>query len=276
MSLLEKARGISSEKPNDITYILGPPGSGKTTLAGTFPKPMLYIQIGSDGGSVVLKNYTDEEVRTISLDKEDYSVSGSKHSYSKLMPILNELGQGNHNYKTVVIDAYSSIEEELVEFLMVKKNSRLSFDERSDINKLLINMRDKIVELSRKGVGYVLVSHTKNAEITDTLTGQKIVKIIPKGTENNGKLMLERAHTVVYCAKKAVKQKDDSIGVEFVTYVGAHPNIDTKLRMSTPLEGVGYYVQNLTYDKLMNIMNEADVAEVIEEVDGFVEANPFE
>lgn len=273
MSLLKAAMGISHEKPNDITYIMGPPGSGKTTLAGTWEKPMLYIQVGSDGGAVVLQGYTDDEVQSITLEKEDFSKEGSKHSYAKLIPILKEL-EGEHKYKTVVIDAYSSIEEELVEFLMVKKGKRLDFDERADINKLLIGLRDRIVKLSRNGVHYVLVSHTKNADITDSLTGKKIVKIIPKGTENNGKLMLERAHTVLYCSKKAVQSASDEFGVEFVTYVGAHPNIDTKVRTSKPLDVSGFYVKDLTYEKLLNITQLKAVENIIEENDDI--ANPFE
>ena len=55
MSLLDKVKGISEETPNNFTIIMGSPGSGKTTLGGTWQKPMLYVKIGDDGGGVVLK-----------------------------------------------------------------------------------------------------------------------------------------------------------------------------------------------------------------------------
>jgi hypothetical protein len=56
MGFLEQAKGISSIPSNNVDIILGFPGSGKTTLAATYPKPMLYIQIGNDGGGIVMRD----------------------------------------------------------------------------------------------------------------------------------------------------------------------------------------------------------------------------
>ena len=143
------------------------------------------------------------------------------------MDLLNELSQP-HNFKSVVIDAYSSIEEELVNFISFKKKgASLSFDDRSAILNLMLKMRDKIVSLSKSDVEYVLITHTKTIETTDTVTGQKTLKIVPKGTENNGKLLMERAQNILYCNKKIVLDGSEQ-KVEFVTYVGAHPSMDTK------------------------------------------------
>lgn len=55
-SILSTAKGISQIPTNKLDVIMGFPGSGKTTLASTYPKPMLYVQIGDDGGGIVLKN----------------------------------------------------------------------------------------------------------------------------------------------------------------------------------------------------------------------------
>ena len=49
---------------NNLTVIMGKPGSGKTTNVGTYPKPMLYVAIDTDGGGEVLKCYGDNEIKT--------------------------------------------------------------------------------------------------------------------------------------------------------------------------------------------------------------------
>ena len=49
MGMLDTLRGISQEPHNKLTILMGKPGSGKTTVSGTFPKPMLYVAIDTDG-----------------------------------------------------------------------------------------------------------------------------------------------------------------------------------------------------------------------------------
>ena len=56
MKMLDKVQGISNIPSNKLDVILGFPGSGKTTLAATYPKPLLYVQIGNDGGGIVMNN----------------------------------------------------------------------------------------------------------------------------------------------------------------------------------------------------------------------------
>ena len=53
--LLDLVKPISTAVHNKLTVILGKPGSAKTTASGTYPKPILYVQVGKDGGSEVLK-----------------------------------------------------------------------------------------------------------------------------------------------------------------------------------------------------------------------------
>lgn len=275
MSMLDNIKGISEETPNNLTIIMGAPGSGKTTLGGTWKKPLLYVKIGDDGGGVVLKNYTDDEVKTLQIIPDDFNSTTCKHSYAKLMELLTELSQA-HKFKSIVIDAYSSIEEELVNFISFKKKgAALSFDDRSSILNLMLRMRDKIVNLSKSDVEYVLITHTKNIETTDTVTGQKTLKIVPKGTENNGKLLMERAQNILYCNKKTVMEGSEQ-KVEFVTYVGAHPSMDTKIRLPRGQASQnGIYIKDFSYDKLKEItktsIKKEDQAKIVEDL-----SNPFE
>ena len=87
-------------------------------------------------------------------------------------------------------------------------------------------------------------------EADEALSGEKTPYIIPKMTKNNGKVLLERASNVAYCARKTVKNAGEAPKVEFVTYLGGHPNIDTKLRTFGKKMDVGLYIVDCTYDKI--------------------------
>lgn len=265
MAMLDLAQGISKEKHNRFTILMGKPGSGKTTVAGTFPKPILYVAIETDGGGEVLKGYSDDEIKTIHLESDVPGTTGARHVQNKLMELLTEL-EGNHPYKTVIIDAYSSVEESVVNYMEKVKGKKLSIDERGGVASTMLKVRDKIVSLSQGDVEYVCVCHIKDKESTDNTTGEKSIMIIPKMSYNNGNLLLERASAVVYCARKTIINDDNTRRVAFLSYIGAHPNMDTKLRTAGKKIDNGLYIEDFTYDKLMEIINGTTKVENIEKL----------
>lgn len=275
MGMLDLVQGISKEPHNRFTVILGKPGSGKTTLAGTYPKPLLYVSIDTDGGGEVLKCYSDDEVKTLQLKADEIGTPGAKNVYMKLMELLDEL-KNNTTYKTVIIDAYSSIEEGLVNYLEKVKGKKLSLDERGTVGTMMLRMRDKLVDLSRGDTEYVVISHIKDKETTDNTTGEKSIMLIPKMSYNNGNQLLERASNVMYCSKRTVINDDGTRRVAFLTYIGAHPNIDTKLRTEGKMLETGIYVEGLTYDKIQDIVKNKKELKNIEKLN-VVESqeNPF-
>ena len=114
---------------------------------------------------------------------------------------------------------------------------------------------------SRGDVEIVAVCHIKDKESTDNTTGEKSIMIIPKMSYNNGNLLLERASAVVYCARKTIINEDNSRRVAFLSYIGAHPNMDTKLRTAGKKIESGLYIEDFTYDKLQEIINGTKVVE---------------
>lgn len=275
--LLDLVKPISEAEHNKLTVILGKPGSAKTTAAGTYPKPILYVQVGDDGGAEVLKNYDDADIKIFDLAT---MIKEPGHLGKKLMILLKDLEEDLGPYKTVVIDAYSSIEEDVVSFLEKSKGKALSLQERGSIGGFMLTLRDKVVALSRKGnAEYVLISHVKTKQSTDTTTGEEIKQLIPKMTENNGNNLLERASNVMYAVRRTVIDEDGKPGVKFLMYIGAHPNIDTKIRTAGKSVAVGTYIEEFTYDKLVNIINGSEKIEDIKKVN-VVEAsgakNPFD
>lgn len=261
MGMLDTLRGISQEPHNKLTILMGKPGSGKTTVSGTFPKPMLYVAIDTDGGGEVLKSYSDDEIKVLHITSDVPGTKDAKHVQAKLMDLVKELNATKHNFKTIVIDAYSSVEEGVVNYLEKVKQKKLNLEERGMIAGMMLNLRNALVDLSRGDVEIVAVCHIKDKESTDNTTGEKSIMIIPKMSYNNGNLLLERASAVVYCARKTIINEDNSRRVAFLSYIGAHPNMDTKLRTAGKKIESGLYIEDFTYDKLQEIINGTKVVE---------------
>lgn len=261
MNILSKAKGISSLPQNKLDIILGFPGSGKTTLAATYPKPMLYVQIGDDGGGIVLKDWDEKDIQFILLENDSEGTI-----YVKLMALLDELKQTNGNgYKTIVLDAYSSIEESMIQLATKNKGKTLSWDERGAITQALVTLRDTIVSLSKNTPStYVEISHLKSTDSTDNISGETTLRYVPKMSAGNGNIMLERANNVMYCARKVVKNENGEPEVKFLTYIGAHPNIDTKFRYKSDSlkDNKGIYIEDCTYDKISALISGKEVATV--------------
>ena len=264
--MLDLVQGISKEPHNKLTILMGKPGSGKTTVAGTFPKPMLYVAVDTDGGGEVLKGYSDDDIKVLHITSDTPGAKDAKHVQMKLMALVKELSTTKHPYKTIVIDAYSSIEEGVVNYLEKVKQKKLNLEERGLVAGMMLNLRNALVDISRGDVEIVAVCHIKDKESTDNTTGEKSLMIIPKMSYNNGNLLLERASAVIYCARKTIINDDNTRRVAFLSYIGAHPNMDTKLRTAGKKIESGLYIEDFTYDKLLEIVNGTQVVEEIKKL----------
>lgn len=250
--MLESVKGISTVRKHEFYAAMAKPGGGKTFFAGSFPKPILFVEIDSAAGVEPLKNYTDEEIKHINIQ--------SKPGVSILMQLLQlikELNTEKHEYKTLVIDPYTTVQEDLRAKMSADKGGKsLSFDEHSDILDAMLVLRNRLDELSTKMT--ILVNlHVKQNENSDRIDGETDLELIPKLTFNNGKILLEKCDVVVYLTKKLIKVSDTENRVGFVGYVGAHPHIDTKIRSKQRMAVNGQWVENLTYDKIKKILEGA-------------------
>ena len=99
--------------------------------------------------------------------------------------------------------------------------------------------------------------------------------IIPKMSYNNGNILLERASAVIYSVRRTVVNDDGTRTVKFLNYVGAHPNMDTKLRTHGKMSTTGMYIENLTYEKLQELMRgDKPIEQTLNVVE--TPSNPFE
>lgn len=119
---LESIGGLKIRKPQDVlpylnVMIYGDSGAGKTLLAGTaaFVKelsPVLFIDV--EGGTHTLSHFKDNSDIDIIPDPED----GRTLKWTDIQKIYNDLYNGRHPYKTVVIDSLTEMQKLAMNYVL--------------------------------------------------------------------------------------------------------------------------------------------------------------
>ena len=241
---------------HSIDFYMGKPKSGKTMIAGSYPKPLLYVSVGNDGGGRVLfmRYRQDIEKGLIKVKnlRNDSMIGGQikETSCEKLAKVLAELRQpGADEFKTIVIDTVGSLQDDYKSYLENKKRGvPLSQQEWGDVQKILLNLKDNMKRFSEeKGVQFVWITHTREQEVYETSGLTKEIRIVPDLTISTGVKFMKDASNIFYCCRKTVIGDNGERTVKFLTYVGPHPLMDTGTR-DMALE-VGDFVEDFTYDK---------------------------
>lgn len=251
---------------HSIDLYMGRPKSGKTLIAGSYPKPMLYVSCGNDGGGrVLLMNYRDEinkgliKVKNL---KNDPIVGGKIQSTSveKLAKLLAELRKPGADYfETIVVDTIGALQDDYKTYMEITKGGKsLSQPEWGEVAKMMLNIRDNMKRFSEeKGTRFVWCTHTRELEVYETSGLNKEIHIIPDLTVNTGTKFLKDASNIFYCCRKTVIEPDGTRNVKFLTYVGAHPLMDTGSRDVKLLHGD--FVENFNYEKWQAIVDANDL-----------------
>lgn len=246
---------------HSIDMYMGKPKSGKTLIAGSYPKPLLYLSVGNDGGGRVLyRMYKDEiekgliKVKNLSNDS---IVNGKiqKTSIEKLAEILAELRKPTSDkFKTIVIDTLGALQDDYKTYLEFNKNGKqLSQPEWGDVAKMMLSIKDNMKRFSEEtGTQIVWVTHTSEQELYETSGLNKEIRIVPDLTIKTGVKYMKDASNIFYCCRKTVINDNGDKEVKFLTYVGPHPLMDTGTR--DMLLQKGDFVENFTYDKWMSLV----------------------
>ena len=246
---------------HSIDLYMGKPKSGKTLIAGSYPKPLLYISVGNDGGGRVLAvKYKDDVekglIKVKNLKNDQFSTTkNSMTSIEKLAEILRDLRKPDADkFKTIVIDTIGSLQDDYKTYLELSKGGRpLSQQEWGDVAKMVLNIKDNMKRFSEEmGVTIVWLTHTSEQELYETSGLNKELRIIPDLTIKSGVKYMKDASNIFYCCRKTIMLKGGGKEVKFLTYVGPHPLMDTGTR--DMLLTVGDFVEDFTYDKWQELI----------------------
>ncbi len=248
---------------HSIDLYMGKPKSGKTLIAGSYPKPMLYVSVGNDGGGRVLKMAYPQDVANGNIKvknlRNDLPVGGkiNQTSIEKLAILLAELRKpGADEFKTIVVDTIGSLQDDYKAYLEFTKGGKaLSQQEWGDVSKMVLNIKDNMKRFSEeKKCKMVWVTHTNEMELYETSGLNKEIRIIPDLTIKSGVKFMKDASNIFYVCRKTVQDNKGNAVVRFLTYVGPHPLMDTGTRDMTL--AVGEFVEDFTYDKWQQMIAE--------------------
>lgn len=271
---------------HSIDMYMGKPKSGKTLIAASYPKPMLYVSIGNDGGGrVIMTKYrSDVEKGLIKVKnlRNDMPVGGKikETSCDKLAKLLRDLRDPNADkFKTIVIDTFAALQDDYKVYLETTKGGKaLSMQEWGDVAKMVLSLKDNMKRFSEEQhVTFVWITHTSEQELTETSGLNKEIRIIPDLTIKTGIKCMKDASNIFYCCRKTCLNDKGEKEVKFLTYVGPHPLMDTGTR--DMLLETGEFVEDFNYDKWQALIKAGVLGEtkvLTPEVDTIAETKDVE
>ena len=271
---------------HSIDMYMGKPKSGKTLIAASYPKPLLYVSIGNDGGGrVIMTKYrSDVEKGLIKVKnlRNDMPVGGKikETSCDKLAKLLRDLREPNADkFKTIVIDTFAALQDDYKVYLETSKGGKaLSMQEWGDVAKMVLSLKDNMKRFSEEQhVTFVWITHTSEQELTETSGLNKEIRIIPDLTIKTGIKCMKDASNIFYCCRKTCLNDKGEKEVKFLTYVGPHPLMDTGTR--DMLLETGEFIEDFNYDKWQALIKAGVLDEtkvLTPEVDTAVETNDEE
>lgn len=246
---------------HSIDLYMGKPKSGKTLIAGSYPKPLLYISVGNDGGGRVLytryKQDVEQGLIRVKNLRNDPAVGGkiAKTSIEKLAMLLAELRKPDADkFKTIVVDTIGALQDDYKAYLEFTKGGKsLSQQEWGDVAKMVLNIKDNMKRFSEEqGVTFVWITHTSEQELYETSGLNKEIRIIPDLTIKSGIKYMKDASNIFYCCRKTVINGKGEKEVKFLTYVGPHPLMDTGTR--DMLLTCGDFIEDFNYNKWQKLI----------------------
>lgn len=218
----------------------GRAGTGKTTLAASFPNPLL-LDVREKGTDSV----TDVEGLDV-LKIEDWDEFERVYWYLK---------SKDHDYQTVIIDAITQLQD--IKVTEVSGEGHVSKQEWNKISGPLktwiINYRDLIDE----GINVVFLAHDRSTEVDDGEDGEL--------TPDMGPRLMPSVASVLNGAVKVIgntfirEEVTKVIGgksqreAQYCLRLGPHSRFITKIRQPKGAY-VPLYIVNPTYDEIVSII----------------------
>lgn len=234
--LLSEAVDISELGQRQFWVVYGKSGSGKTNFISSFPKPLLYLQIGDDGSNTISEV---EGIKAIKI-----------RDLAHLKAILLE-ARLDKTYASVVVDTFSLVVNEWIDQNAVKKNKKVSMPMWGDI-KTETEEFIKLLHILSETKVVVATCH----EVTDAFEGMEdeITPDIRPNVSKGARTYLESManfgiHTTI------ISKLDDN-GKEqyrFAAHLGQNPYYWVKTQKPASVR-LPKLVYNPTFDKIMKIL----------------------
>ena len=239
-SLLARAVDVRKLQHCNLWVLYGKSNSGKTWIASTFPKPLLYLQIGDDGLNTIAHV---EGIRVITID-----------NVSDLKDVAEEL-MDDTKYKTVVCDTFSLVVNEWTSEKVIGKGKRMTQQLWGDLKTDQEELIKLMHKLARKRI-VVLTCH----ESTDAIEGMEdeITPDVRPSVSKGARTYLEgMANYGIHTTKIVKEVTKGNVTKEMVKYaadIGPNPYYWTKLQVDPSIK-IPKRIINPSYEKFMEIIS---------------------
>lgn len=240
MSILDSAVDIQDLGQRSLWVLYGKSGSGKTKIAGTFPKPMLYAKIGDDGSNTIARV---PGIQGVQLE-----------SPQDLKDLAQELLK-DKKYVTFVADTFSLFVQEWKDQNVIKKKKRMTQQAWGDLGTDTEEIVKLMHRLARKKI-VVLTCH----EAIDSVEGMEdeitpdVRPSVSKGVRTYLEGMANYGIHTTKILKEITKGNVTKEVVKYAADIGPNPYYWTKLQVDPSIK-VPKRIINPSYDKFMEIIN---------------------
>lgn len=228
-------------KHGNLWVLYGKSNTGKTYISATFPKPLLYVQIGDDGLGTISK--MPGQIKVVPIESVD-----------ELASLFTEL-EKDTVYKTVVFDTFSLLVSEWTSEKVLQKNKRMTQQLWGDLK---IDQEEAIKKAQRLAHGRIVVLTCH--ESRDSIEGMEdeIAPEVRPSVSKGARTYLEGMANYGLHTTKIIKEiNKNGTAKEVVKYaadIGPNPYYWTKLQIDPSIK-VPARIINPTYDKIMAIVN---------------------
>lgn len=247
-----------SEVEDDLSFVLyGRSATGKTTLAGTFPKPLLHLDV-RDRGTRSISDVKGIKVRKIV-------------EFAEFEDTIDWLRRHPDTYKTAVIDTVSQLQQVVVKEKMGDggRNNRIAGDwgsmTKRDWGDVAALMKESITsfrDLQDLGMNIVFIAQDRVFNFDDEAETEtegllmpevgpalspSIVRVLNASVSMIGNTLIR----VRYIKKKGEKREQEKI--DYCLRIGPNPVYTTKVRKPRGLE-LPQVIVDPTYEDILSIM----------------------
>lgn len=247
-SILNRAKPVTDLELYLTALLYGRSGTGKTTIMGTFPKPLLVLDIGEKGTDSLLD---EEGVDVIRIEE-----------WSEIEEVYWELKKGS-KYKTVSIDALHSMQGLALIQAKIDSGKKAS-DQTSQrdfgqagglMNQWCSHYRD----LKDEGLNVVFIAHDRVSE-TETEDDEAIApEVGPRLMPSVASAILGMVNVVGNTYIRQLVTKPKKAGektkreIQYCLRIGPHAYYATKVRRPKHIE-IPEFIIDASYDKLIGVL----------------------
>lgn len=251
MSIKEKIVKVGDMPDYLSVLVYGRSGTGKTTFAGTFPRPLLLVDVKEQGSGSLAH---EEGIEVLPLE-----------TWAEFEELYWYLAEGKHPYKTVVIDTVTQLQDLAVEKVLADEGKTLdSLITQSNWGAISKLMKSWLLSFRDLPMHVVFTAQDRVNDV-EGFEDQLVPEVGPRLSPAVAG-MLNAAVKVIcqtFIHEQTVRGKDNKIK-RTITYrlrIGPHPMYLTKIRQPKGYT-IPHDLVDPTFELLLQVVNGTWVTDV--------------